>query len=142
MKPQADDPDIYFVVIPDTDYTIRMWDGGMGLNRQFCLDIFDMHRFVPINLPTGWAFRADSSSMPGIFMIPGELKSFEIVMGFSREAIPEGEEKWFVPEGGHVVLSRPGRPPLKFAVPVRPQSIDDGGVPLIQPKHRGERISY
>ena len=93
MKLQTNDPDIYFITIPDTDYTIYMWDGGIGFNRQFCLDIFDMHCYISINLSAGWAFCVDSSSMPGIFIILDKLTSFEIALGFSHKAISEGERK-------------------------------------------------
>ncbi|KAH9901418.1 hypothetical protein C8Q73DRAFT_677782 [Cubamyces lactineus] len=122
-KPTVDDPNVYTVRIPDTDLAIRMWDGGMDLYGQFCLDFFDVRRKVPVNLPVGYALWPAGTNAPGVFMMPmgGPLPSWEACFGYRPEAIPAGEEKWSVVAGSYITLQRSERPEdnFTFAVPMR-----------------------
>ncbi|TBU28954.1 hypothetical protein BD311DRAFT_757514 [Dichomitus squalens] len=117
MKPQSDDK-TFFVRIPDSDYAIRMWDGGMDYYRQFCLDFYDTRRRIPVNLPQGFALWPSPSNVQGMYTMSGPLVSWERAM--NCKGFPDGEEKWSVPEGMHITLVRAGRPEtFTFTVPVR-----------------------
>ncbi|KAI0336573.1 hypothetical protein GY45DRAFT_1315975 [Cubamyces sp. BRFM 1775] len=122
-KPAVDDPNVYTVRIPGTDLAIRMWDGGMDLYGQFCLDFFDVRRKVAVNLPKGYALWPAGTNAPGVFMMPmdGPLPSWEACYGYKPEAIPAGEEKWSVVAGSYITLQRSNRPEdnFTFAVPMR-----------------------
>ncbi|KAM5538593.1 hypothetical protein V8D89_007622 [Ganoderma adspersum] len=129
------DPNVYSVRIPNSPYVIRMWDGGMDYWGQFCLDFFDVERRVPVNLPAGHGlYGAGETSLPpgvgGDHPLPDHLVranvrpaesypigSWERNMGIAR--IPDGEEKWSLPEGTRLTLQREGHPPLTFQVPTR-----------------------
>ncbi|TBU58117.1 hypothetical protein BD310DRAFT_820040 [Dichomitus squalens] len=108
VKPQRGDWNLSSVRIYDSDYTIRMWHGGMEAYIQFCLDFYDHSRDVPVNLPPG--SRASPVHMQGVFGMAGPLVSWERAMGFSPADILAGEEKWSVPEGTNLVVRRPDRP--------------------------------
>ncbi|EJF62493.1 hypothetical protein BD309DRAFT_996356 [Dichomitus squalens] len=128
VKPQSDDK-TFFVRIPDSEYAIRMWDGGMDFYRQFCLDFYDTRRQIPVNLPEGFALWSSPSNVQGMYTMSGPLVSWERAM--DCKDFPDGEEKWSVPEGMHITLVRADRPetftfmvPVRqsaYAVPVQPQ---------------------
>ncbi|PIL34840.1 hypothetical protein GSI_02627 [Ganoderma sinense ZZ0214-1] len=132
VKPQPGDPNVYTIPIPNSPYCLRMWTGGMDYWGQFCLDFFDTERKVPVNLPAGYALYPGLSSVPpgavGHALPPerahlqpveeGEpLHSWERNMGMA--SIPEGEEKWSIPEGMHLMLRRRGLPDFMFQMPAR-----------------------
>ncbi|PIL22963.1 hypothetical protein GSI_15660 [Ganoderma sinense ZZ0214-1] len=134
VKPQPGDPNVYTVRVPDSPYCLRMWAGGMDYWGQFCLDFFDVERKVPVNLPLGHALFPGMSSMPpGIgagHPLPAHLAhanmqpptsyplcSWERNMGM--QSIPDGEEKWAIPEGMPVMLRRDGHPDFMFQMPRR-----------------------
>ena len=111
-----------------------MWAGGMDFWGQFCLDFFDVERRVPVNLPAGYALYPGVSSLPpGIgagHALPVHkahlarppqkacpLGSWERNMGMT--SIPDGEEKWSVPEGMALMLKRDGHPDFMFQMPAR-----------------------
>ncbi|KAI0691836.1 hypothetical protein C8T65DRAFT_745387 [Cerioporus squamosus] len=52
---------------------------------------------------------------PG-FAMAGQLRSWERNMGMRGE-IPEGEEKWMVPQGAYVTLRRDGHADVVFQIP-------------------------
>ncbi|KAI0710351.1 hypothetical protein C8T65DRAFT_777908, partial [Cerioporus squamosus] len=135
MKPQPGDPNVYHVHIPDSALAIRMWEGGMGPYGQFCLDFYDVERKASVNLPRGYSLHP--AAVPSVATGPGypppgfpmalnpptfapmagPLRSWERNMGM--RTIPEGEEKWMVPEGMYVTLKRDGLPDMTFQTPTR-----------------------
>ncbi|KAI0748863.1 hypothetical protein C8Q74DRAFT_1311088 [Fomes fomentarius] len=120
-KPQPGERNFYSVRVPDSELAIRMWDGGMGTYRQFCLDFYDTRARTAVNLPQGYALWPAAANPPGVFMIGGPLRSWENAYGLEGATIPAGEEKWSVPEGAFITLVRVGAPDFTFAVPVRNQ---------------------
>ena len=112
-----------------------MWAGGMDYWGQFCLDFFDVRRRVPVNLPAGHALHLAATIMPpGVglgYPLPGHLvranveavpkgdplRSWERNMGM--DSIPDGEEKWSIPEGTYLTLTREGHPDFTFQMPAR-----------------------
>ncbi|PIL22965.1 hypothetical protein GSI_15662 [Ganoderma sinense ZZ0214-1] len=139
VKPQPGDPNVYTVRVPDSPYVLRMWTGGMDYWGQFCLDFFDVERKVPVNLPAGYALYPAATTMPpGIgagHPFPARLAranvqplqrsyplgSWERNMGMT--SIPDGEEKWAIPEGMPVMLRRDGHPDFTFQMPTRPPAM-------------------
>lgn len=118
MKPQPGDK-TFFVHIPNSDYAIRMWDGGMEPYCQFCLDFYDTRRDVPVNLPKGFTLWPAPSNPLGMYTMSGPLVSWDVAIGGNN--VPAGEEKWSVPQGMHITLVREDLPGqnFTFAVPVR-----------------------
>ncbi|TBU54012.1 hypothetical protein BD310DRAFT_989850 [Dichomitus squalens] len=121
VKPRRGDWNLFSVRIPDSDYTIRMWNGGMEAYNQFCLDFYDHRCDVPVNLPPGFSLGPSPVNMQGVFGMAGPLVSWEQAMGIRSADIPAGEEKWSVPEGTYLVVRRADRPgqDFTFAVPRR-----------------------
>ena len=135
MKPRPDDQHIYSVRIPNSPLAIRMWEGGMGPWGQFCIDFFDVERKVSVNLPLGHSLHpATVPTPPGFgpgypppgfpmavnaptFAMANELRSWERSMGM--RTIPEGEEKWMVPQGAFIMLKREGHADVIFQIPTR-----------------------
>ncbi|KAI0079148.1 hypothetical protein K474DRAFT_1659441 [Panus rudis PR-1116 ss-1] len=120
-KPQPGEGNFYSTRIPNSDYTIRMWDGGMETYRQFCLDFYDTRSRCPVNLPQGFSLWPALNNPQGVFMMGGPLRSWENAYGYTGASIPPGEEKWSVPEGALITLRRDGSADFTFAVPVRNQ---------------------
>ncbi len=119
MKPKPDEA-VYSLPIANTDLAIRIWEGGMRENNQYCLDFFDTRRRTAVNLPPNYSLWPSVSNMPGAFTMGGPMPSWEKALGYAPDAIPAGEEKWSVPAGSYITLKR-GMPPqdvFTFAVPV------------------------
>ncbi|TFY78200.1 hypothetical protein EWM64_g5816 [Hericium alpestre] len=116
-KPRPDDKNYYALAVPNSNYIIRIWDGGMTTYSQFCLDFFDTSLNSPVNLPQGYTlWPAPNQRMP-VYMMHGPLVSWERAMGCTD--IPNGEEKWSVPEGLFIYIQRAQEEDFTFAVPSR-----------------------
>ncbi|KAI0765366.1 hypothetical protein C8Q74DRAFT_1371181 [Fomes fomentarius] len=109
MKPKPDEA-VYSLPIANTNLAIRIWEGGMRENNQYCLDFFDTRRRTAVNLPPNYSLWPSVSNMPGAFTMGGPLPSWEKALGYAPDAIPAGEEKWSVPAGSYITLKR-GTPP-------------------------------
>ncbi|KAL1943762.1 hypothetical protein VTO73DRAFT_4207 [Trametes versicolor] len=133
-KPRAGDG-VYTVDIPHSDLAIRMWDGGMEMYRQFCLDFFDTRARRPVNMPRGFELWPSAANAPGVYTMAGPLGSLERGFGLSAREVPQGEEKFCVLEGSCVTLVRRDRPqePFTFAVPARQREVPAG---IAQPRFR------
>ncbi|RDX41547.1 hypothetical protein OH76DRAFT_1393133, partial [Lentinus brumalis] len=134
VKPEAGQQGVFYVRIPDSPLAIRMWEGGMGPYGQFCLDFYDTERDASVNLPQGYSLHPAAVPAPlglgpgypppGFPMalnapasMAGSLRSWERNMGM-RE-IPEGEEKWMVPQGAYITLRRDGHEDVIFQIPTQ-----------------------
>ncbi len=134
VKPEAGQQGVFHVRIPDSPLAIRMWEGGMGPYGQFCFDFYDTERDVSVNLPQGYSLHPAAVPAPlglgpgypppGFPMalnapasMAGSLRSWERNMGM-RE-IPEGEEKWMVPQGAYITLRRDGHEDVIFQIPTQ-----------------------
>ncbi|EPT00698.1 hypothetical protein FOMPIDRAFT_1121990, partial [Fomitopsis schrenkii] len=53
----ACDRNVCTVSVPDSDFVIRIWEGGMATYGQFCLDVYDTRRRTPasVNVPRGFS---------------------------------------------------------------------------------------
>ncbi|OBZ68526.1 hypothetical protein A0H81_11458 [Grifola frondosa] len=118
-KPELNDPAVLYVDIPGTDYSIRIWDGGMASRRQYCIDYFDTRRNTPINKPDGFDIYPVGMSGPGFLAFNGPLISWEEAMRVEHQHLRPGAEKFSAPEGSHLALRRHGHPDLVFEVPLR-----------------------
>ncbi len=151
VKPEVGQQGVFHVRIPDSPLAIRMWEGGMGPYGQFCFDFYDIERDVSVNLPQGYSLHpATVNTPPGLgpgYLPPGFpmalnapgslsglLRSWERNMGM-RE-IPEGEEKWMVPQGAYITLQRDGHEPVIFQIPGQPAFValpTYAGPPRVRP---------
>ncbi|KAI6013566.1 hypothetical protein EDC04DRAFT_2757855 [Pisolithus marmoratus] len=109
--------------IPNSQYAIRIWSGGMEQFRQFCLDFYDLATGNPVNTPYG--FELWDVPRPGAYSFGGKLFTWEETFGLSN--VPPGEEKYSVPEGSRLSLKRPGEPPFYFEIPAMPV---ENGIPF------------
>lgn len=134
MKPRAGDG-VYTVDIPHSHLAIRMWDGGMEVYRQFCLDFFDTRARRPVNMPRGFELWPSAANVPGVYTMAGPLGSLEKGFGMKPGEVPQGEERFCVLEGSCVTLVRGDRPrePFAFAVPVRQREVP---AEIAQPRFR------
>ncbi|KAA1474342.1 hypothetical protein DENSPDRAFT_905220, partial [Dentipellis sp. KUC8613] len=139
-KPDTGDPSVLYVDIPDTPYSVRIWDGGLTGYGQFCLDYFNKERNVAINAPAGFAIRpVPHASPPGTFAFGGPLVPWEQTLGFMipagtpRPAEGPGTERFSAPENAVLEVTRDNRPCVAFQVPRRnPVSLAN----LVQPMPR------
>ena len=124
MKPQPGAGGYYVAWIYTSEvgpiYGIRLWDGGMQEHRQFCLDFCDFSG-VPINLPEGFELWPAVTNIPP-FRMYGQFLSVEHSMGYNRNEIAAGEERWIVPEGVHITVKWNKTHEVTFAVPMRFQA--------------------
>jgi len=88
---------------------------------QYCLDFFHVKDHIAVNTPEG--FKISHVPIPGVFMFGGPLISWEAAMKVKH--LNDGAEKYSVPEGSSLVLTRPGEEPFYFQLPVRsvPQTV-------------------
>ncbi|KAI0760727.1 hypothetical protein C8Q74DRAFT_250929 [Fomes fomentarius] len=123
VKPDINDNDIHTVILND-EFVIRIWDGGMEEFGQFCLDFVDRKTRTPVNLPPGYGIGSARANMPGVFMpgaftSRGQLPSMEQCYGYTPDKIPPGAEKWAVPAGAYITITKNGTEVVTFKVPVR-----------------------
>ncbi|RPD69743.1 hypothetical protein L226DRAFT_539572 [Lentinus tigrinus ALCF2SS1-7] len=69
---------------------------------------------MPMPMPMNVNPPSSSTAVPR-----GQLGSWERNMGMDANSIPEGEEKWMIPEGQHITLRREGHPHFTFQMPTR-----------------------
>ncbi|KAH7910679.1 hypothetical protein BJ138DRAFT_1113885 [Hygrophoropsis aurantiaca] len=116
IEPKLGDPSEVLFPIPNSQYAIRIWDGGMEKSSQFLLDYFDIEKEVPVDTPRGYEIHP--VPMPGLTWC-GIPRSYEFAFGKRPDEIPDGEEKYLIPEGGRFRLVRDGHPDFFFVVPSR-----------------------
>ncbi|KAI6106666.1 ubiquitin-related domain-containing protein [Pisolithus croceorrhizus] len=107
--PQGDELQL-FIQLPNSQYALRIWSGGLQQLRHYCFDFYNVTSRVPANTPEGfelWGVRR-----PGTYSYGGQIKSWEAAFGLS-DILP-GEEKYSAPEGSRIVLRRPGEDPFYF----------------------------
>ncbi|KAI6118389.1 hypothetical protein F5141DRAFT_999961, partial [Pisolithus sp. B1] len=113
--PQGDELQL-FIQLPNSQYALGIWSGGLQQLRHYCFDFYNVTSRVPANTPEGfelWGVRR-----PGTYSYGGQIKSWEAAFGLS-DILP-GEEKYSAPEGSRIVLRRPGEDPFYFQVPEMP----------------------
>lgn len=124
MKPVKGDR-VRVFDIPDSHLSIRLWDGGLEAQGQYCLDFIDTRSGLAENSPRGWILHPH---YPQYGLSTNEqLKSWEEAWKVSRENILPGEERFSIGQGAWCGLERPGVDEVFwFEVPVRrlPRSAD------------------
>ncbi|EIW75165.1 hypothetical protein CONPUDRAFT_159297 [Coniophora puteana RWD-64-598 SS2] len=139
MKPWPDaDPStdhICVVHIPDKkDLVIRIWDGGLEEEGQFCLDVYDMDAQIAINTSElGFSFNVVPLAGTLSVLCGGRLQSWEARTGCTPEQILPGEERFSVIEGAYLALCRPNLDPFWFKIPTRnrvPPGIEQAASPV------------
>ncbi|EIW75162.1 hypothetical protein CONPUDRAFT_169573 [Coniophora puteana RWD-64-598 SS2] len=124
-KPRPDeDPTIehvHVVHIPGNDsLVIRLWDGGLEDDGEFCLDIYDMSTKISIN-SSELGFSFNVAPKPGTLSVlcGGRLRSWEDNAGYTPERILPGEERFSALEGAYLALRQPNSDLFWFKVPMR-----------------------
>jgi len=129
VKPSHGDPYVRIRPIPDSYLSIRLWPSS-PLNGSFCLDFVMTCDQTPVNVPPEFELHAQSTIwQPG----GGRLYSLEAVGWGRDEPIPDGCEKFLLPEGMKCILVRPGKNNVVFTVPPHPN-------PAPEPKNPGEDV--
>lgn len=62
--PQGDDLQL-FIQIPNSQYAIRIWSGGLHQLRHYCFDFYDVASGVLVN--------TQRASSPGMFSTPARI---------------------------------------------------------------------
>ncbi|KAI0330389.1 hypothetical protein GY45DRAFT_1434687 [Cubamyces sp. BRFM 1775] len=122
--PGEEDDCVLIRRIPDTKFSIRLFPGSFS-DREYCMDIVDGTGH-PVNRP----FEFELLAGPGKTDTPwltfsGSMKvrSIEEAYGHKREDILPGEEKYILRDGQMCLMTRPGKPNLRFTVPVRKRPV-------------------
>jgi len=123
FKPEPDDPDVTYLLIPGSHLVLRVWDGGLEQLGRYCFDIFDIDARVSVNTPRNWALL--TSDYPGGQQW-SRLKSWEEECGMKD--VPEGMERYSALEGAHILLDGPWVGPCILDFPRRPYSDIYGSV--------------
>ncbi|EIM87170.1 uncharacterized protein STEHIDRAFT_168002 [Stereum hirsutum FP-91666 SS1] len=104
--------------IPDSDLSIRLWDGGLEAQGQYFLDFINTQSGLAQNSPHDWVLYSQYPDNGPFYN--DRLKSWEEAWGFSKEKILPGEEKFSIGQGAWCGLERPGVDEVFwFAIPGR-----------------------
>ncbi|KIK57427.1 hypothetical protein GYMLUDRAFT_247064 [Collybiopsis luxurians FD-317 M1] len=114
FKPQKGDP-IHVIEIPGSKYSIRLWDGGLEAQGQYCLDFIDTCTGKAINSPDRWVLHAKAPNGTLPYVAP--LISWEEAWKVPKGEIPPGEERFSIMEGSMCGLERPECESFWFRVP-------------------------
>ncbi|KAH9887744.1 hypothetical protein C8Q73DRAFT_210960 [Cubamyces lactineus] len=111
---------IHIRPIPDTKYSIRLFPGSMSA-AEYCLDFVDSATGEPVNSPFEFElWGVPDPDTPWLSMpITQKMRSIERAHGIKQENILPGHEKFILRDGLTCVLIRPGKPKIRFKVPVR-----------------------
>ncbi|KAI0657792.1 hypothetical protein C8Q70DRAFT_264701 [Cubamyces menziesii] len=123
IKPCPGDQDksIQIRPIPDSKYSIRLFPGSFT-DAEYCMDFVDSETGESVNTP----FECELHAGPGETDTPWmnfphsmRIKSIEVARGRKFKDILPGEEKYILRDGQQCVLIRPGKPKIRFTVPIR-----------------------
>ncbi|KAI9060941.1 hypothetical protein FKP32DRAFT_1594940 [Trametes sanguinea] len=121
MKPRPGEVSKYVHVrpIPDSKYSIRLFPGSISA-AEYCMDFIDSATGEPVNSPFEFELWGVSDpDTPWLGMPSQQLRSIERTHGIKQEDIRPGHEKFILRDGLTCVLIRPGKPGVRFTVPVR-----------------------
>ncbi|KAL7280687.1 hypothetical protein PYCCODRAFT_1432596 [Trametes coccinea BRFM310] len=124
MKPRPGEVSKYVHVrpIPDSKYSIRLFPGSISA-AEYCMDFIDSATGEPVNSPFEyelWVVPDPDTPWLGMPMCQ-QMRSIERIHGIKQEDILPGHEKFILRDGLTCVLNRPGKPGVRFTVPVRKQ---------------------
>ncbi|KAI0633596.1 hypothetical protein C8Q77DRAFT_1115827 [Trametes polyzona] len=120
-KPHSkSDPLVFSQPIPDSQYSIRLFPGSLT-DAEYCMDFIDTATGEPVNSPFEFELWAVPNPETPWLSLPvvGKLHSIERSYGLKQEDIRPGAEKFVLRDGLTCMLSRPGKRPVRFTVPVR-----------------------
>ncbi|KII84998.1 hypothetical protein PLICRDRAFT_350589 [Plicaturopsis crispa FD-325 SS-3] len=121
--------DVYVVALPDSHkICIRLFPGGFEEFGQYFLEFFDRSARKPVRAPAGCEFVP--GFRPGSLCLPGKLISWQ--QTFRVPIDGDDTEMYAVPEGTLWELQRPGKPNVRFSVPIRPQPDFPPAVPYAE----------
>ncbi|KAL7279563.1 hypothetical protein ACG7TL_005962 [Trametes sanguinea] len=131
---------IHICPIPDTKYSIRLFPGSISA-AEYCLDFVDTASGEPVNSPFEfelWGIPDPDTPWLGT-SISMKLRSMEQSHGIKQKDILPGHEKFLLRDGQTCALIRPGKPKIRFTVPVRkhpdtPQAVQEDEIVLKFPK--------
>ncbi|KAL7280680.1 hypothetical protein ACG7TL_005619 [Trametes sanguinea] len=138
MKPRPGEVSKYVHVrpIPESKYSIRIFPGSISA-AEYCMDFVDSETGEPVNSPFEyelWAVPDPDTPWLGMPMCQ-QIRSIERIHGIKQEDILPGHEKFILRDGQTCVLRRPGKPQVRFNVPVRKQ-------PVTQPQPEVHVITF
>ncbi|KAI0355448.1 hypothetical protein OH77DRAFT_1480059 [Trametes cingulata] len=106
--------------IPDTPYSIRLFPGSLSA-AEYCLDFVHSASGEPVNSPFEFElWGVPDPETPWLSMpMTQRIRSIEHTHGVKQEDVLPGHEKFILRDGLTCVLVRPGKPKIRFTVPVR-----------------------
>ncbi|KAI0639079.1 TIP-1 family-domain-containing protein [Trametes polyzona] len=130
IKPSPGDPDLKYISLPWSKYSLRFWPGSLSA-AEYCMDFVLTDTRMPVNVPAGYQFWATNDpETPWILPISEgmELKSIEKIHGIPPEKIRSGAEKFILRDGMLCYLTYKdpdsrdgGSEAVYFRVPKRPE---------------------
>ncbi|KDQ05638.1 hypothetical protein BOTBODRAFT_71194 [Botryobasidium botryosum FD-172 SS1] len=114
-KPKPGDTDVVEYPIPESNYRVRIWCGGLRDQGECFFDFTENGRAV--NTPSGFKITNVPDIAYADTFIPqgGELMSVEVEAGLDH--IPEGYEKYMATQGTRYRIDRPNQPSVSFETP-------------------------
>ncbi|KAJ8482796.1 hypothetical protein ONZ51_g5097 [Trametes cubensis] len=119
--PGEEDECIQIRPIPDTKYSIRLFPGSFT-DAEYCMDFVDNETGEAVNSPFPFELFAGGGETDTPWLnFQGSMKvaSIERIFGHKQGEILPGEEKFILRDGQMCVLTRPGKPKIRFTVPIR-----------------------
>lgn len=115
LKPQDGDL-VDTIPVPKSMFCIRLFDNGLDVPCDCCLDLISIKTGRAVNCPEDWQlFPANKYGV-----IPFPLRSREEVAGYTKNMIPAGEERFDIKRGCCYVVRRRGFPDFLFDAPMKP----------------------
>lgn len=108
------------IYIPDSDFAIRVWSGGLTRDRQWMFDFFDVKERRPRDLLPGYSLHgAPTAGGPLGDPLVAWYDAWIAAAGIKRTPQKDGHQKWSAREAARLALARPGHPPFYFMLPQR-----------------------
>ncbi|KAI0351332.1 hypothetical protein OH77DRAFT_947745 [Trametes cingulata] len=125
-KPRPGTKFVYTRPIPDSTYSVRLFPGALG-TAEYCMDFVETATGQPVNQPFEFElWNIPNPETPWLTMpAVGQLRSIEHVFGIKGDAVLPGEEKFILRDGQTCLLTRPGKRPVWFTVPIRPPPVPE-----------------
>ncbi|KII84995.1 hypothetical protein PLICRDRAFT_57480 [Plicaturopsis crispa FD-325 SS-3] len=120
--------DVHIVSFPDSqNLCIRVFPGGFEEFGQYFIEFFDLTTRAPVRAPASCEFI--SNYRPGSLCMPGKLVTWQKTWGF--DVGENSTEMYAVPEGSMWELRRPGKPHVRFSIPIRVQARFPVAIPYV-----------
>ena len=115
LKPQNGDL-VQTIPIPNSLFSIRLWDNGLDIPNECCLDFISSSTSKAMNSPESLLLLPANK----FGALPFPILSQEEATGYTKKTISLGEERFDIKRGCCYVIRHPNFPDFFFDAPVMP----------------------